>query len=91
MAYEMNGTKTPGELALVLEGTTLITGDLVRAHAGGALCLLPDAKLRDRGEAIVSVARLAGLGRIDAVLPGDGWPVFHGGTAALREMLSKMH
>lgn len=91
VAYEMNGSKTPGELALVLEETTLISGDLVRAHEGGSLCLLPDAKLRDRGQAIVSVARLAGLGKIDAVLPGDGWPVFRGGTAALREMLGKLH
>jgi hypothetical protein len=90
IAYEMNGSKTAGELALVLEGTTLITGDLVRAHEGGSLCLLPDPKLRDRGQAIVSVARLAGLGKIDAVLPGDGWPLFRGGTAALREMLGKL-
>jgi hypothetical protein len=89
--YEMNGSKTPGELALVLEHTTLITGDLIRAHEGGSLCLLPDAKLADRGAAIVSAARLAGLGRIDAVLPGDGWPVFRGGTSALRELVSRMH
>ncbi len=89
-AYEMNGSKTAGELALILDTTTLITGDLVRAHAGGSLCLLPDPKLRDRGQAIVSVARLAGLGKIDAVLPGDGWPLFRGGTAALREMLGKV-
>lgn len=90
-AYEMNGSKTPGELALVLEGTTLITGDLIRAHEGGSLCLLPDAKLADRGAAIVSAARLAGLGKIEAVLPGDGWPVFRGGTVVLREMLSRLH
>jgi hypothetical protein len=30
----MAGSKTPGELALILEKTTLITGDLVRGHMG---------------------------------------------------------
>lgn len=91
VTYEMNGSKTLGELALVLEHTTLITGDLVRCHEGGSLCLLPDPKLLDRGQAIVSVARLAGSGKIDAVLPGDGWPVFRGATAVLREMLAGLH
>ena len=52
---EMQGSKTPGELALVLERTTLITGDLVRGHVGGALNLLPDAKLADRARAVASV------------------------------------
>jgi len=91
VSYEMNGSKTPGELALVLEQTTLITGDLIRAHEGGSLCLLPNAKLTDHGAAIVSAARLAGLGKIEAVLPGDGWPVFRGGTAVLRELVSRQH
>lgn len=90
-AFELHGSKTPGELCLLLEETTLITGDLIRAHEGGALCLLPDTKLRDRGQAIVSVARVAGRGRIDAVLPGDGWPVFRDGTIVLREMLARAH
>jgi hypothetical protein len=90
-AFELHGSKTPGELCLLLEETTLITGDLIRAHAGGSLCLLPDAKLRDRGQAIVSAAHVAGLGKIDAVLPGDGWPVFRDGRAVLREMLKRVH
>jgi hypothetical protein len=81
---EMQGSKTPGELALVLDDTTLITGDLVRGHAGGALNLLPDAKLTDRARAVASVARIvSGHPRIDAVLVGDGWPVFQGGAKAL--------
>lgn len=90
-AFELDGSKTPGELALLLEETTLITGDLIRAHEGGSLCLLPDAKLRDRGQAIVSVARVAGLGKIETVLPGDGWPVFRQGRTVLREMLARLH
>jgi hypothetical protein len=86
VAVTLDGSKTPGELALVLEGTTLITGDLVRAHRGGGLDLLPDAKLTDRAAAAASVRRLAALPGIDAVLVGDGWPVFRGGAAALRDL-----
>lgn len=86
----LDGSKTPGELALVLEGSTVITGDLVRAHEGGRLCLLPDAKLSDRDAALVSLRRLAGRPDVDAVLPGDGWPVFRDGGRRLRELVSAM-
>lgn len=82
-AIELHGSKTPGELALLLEERTLITGDLVRGQHGGALNLLPDAKLADVESAKRSVGRLADLPRIDAVLVGDGWPVFSGGAALL--------
>lgn len=85
----VNGSKTPGELVLLLEGSTLITGDLVRAHEGGRLCLLPDAKLSDKAAALASVKRLAGLGNIDAVLTGDGWPVFRDGGNRLRELAAE--
>jgi len=44
---ELAGSKTDGELALVLEETTAIFGDAVRAHHAGALMLLPRQKLRD--------------------------------------------
>ncbi|MEQ1567739.1 MAG: MBL fold metallo-hydrolase, partial [Myxococcota bacterium] len=63
----LDGSKTPGELAVVLDGSVLVTGDLVRAHRAGALMLLPDAKLRDREAAVRSVRRLAALD-VDAVL-----------------------
>src|SRR5690606_33846064 len=89
-AYALAGSKTPGELALVLDGSTLITGDLVRAHEGGRLCLLPDAKLADRTAAAASARRLASIATIDAVLPGDGWPVFRGGRAALEELVASL-
>ena len=81
------GSKTLGELALVLEGTTLVTGDLIRAHEGGRLCLLPDAKLTDSDAARSSVRRLAALPGIEAVLVGDGWPVFRHGAETLRELV----
>lgn len=85
VAYQLDGSKTPGELALVLEHSTLITGDLIRCHIGGELCLLPDAKLTNRNQAIQSVKRIAALPGIKTVLPGDGWPLFnHGGEALHR-------
>jgi len=81
---EMQGSKTPGELALVLEKTTLVTGDLIRGHVGGTLNLLPDAKLADRTRAVASVKRIVNeYPQIEAVLVGDGWPVFHDGAKAL--------
>jgi glyoxylase-like metal-dependent hydrolase (beta-lactamase superfamily II) len=88
-ALALHGSKTPGELALLLEGRTLISGDLIRAHVAGALCLLPDAKLADRAQAVASVQRLAALD-VDAVLTGDGWPVFRGGGDALRELAAQL-
>ena len=87
---EMEGSKTPGELALLLDRTTLITGDLIRAHAGGKLVLLPKEKLTDRAAAVASVKRLLGYKDIDAVLPGDGWPVFRDGQARLRELVASL-
>ncbi|MFY0525985.1 MBL fold metallo-hydrolase [Archangium gephyra] len=86
-ALELHGSKTPGELALLLEDTTLVTGDLIRGHVGGRLNLLPDAKLKDSARARASVRELVERWpRIDAVLVGDGWPVFRGGRAALEEL-----
>ncbi|PRP96945.1 MBL fold metallo-hydrolase [Enhygromyxa salina] len=87
-AIELHGSKTPGELALVLEETTLITGDLVRGQMLGRLNLLPDAKLGDRAAALASVRRLAALEQIEAVLVGDGWPIAQAGHARLRDLVT---
>jgi Metallo-beta-lactamase superfamily len=81
---ELQGSKTPGELALLLDKTTLITGDLVRAHKAGSLMILPDGKLANRQQAIASVQRLAAMSEIEAVLVGDGWSIFRDGALALR-------
>ncbi len=86
--YCLSGSKTAGELAFVIEGDTLITGDLIRAHRGGELCMLPEAKLKDPREAIDSVRRLASIPGINAVLPGDGWPVFRNGAQLLAELVA---
>jgi hypothetical protein len=85
-ALEMRGSKSPGELALLLDGTTLITGDLIRGQRGGALNLLLDAKLTDKAQALASVRGLLQW-PIEAVLVGDGWPVFRDGRARLAELL----
>ena len=82
----MEGSKTAGELALVLEQTTLVTGDLIRGQRGGALNLLPDAKLKNRALALASVRALADRA-VAAVLVGDGWPVFHDGATRLTALL----
>ncbi len=89
-AYVLEGSKTPGELALVLEGSTLITGDLIRAHEGGRLRLIPEAKLKDKTRAIKSVKRIAAMGPFEAVLPGDGWPVFRDAQKVLDELVASL-
>jgi hypothetical protein len=87
-AIELQGSKTPGELALVLQETTLITGDLVRAHQAGKLMLLPEAKLTDKTLAIASVQRLAALPKIETVLVGDGWQIFQDGHRYLQALVA---
>ncbi|MBW4580315.1 MAG: MBL fold metallo-hydrolase [Tildeniella nuda ZEHNDER 1965/U140] len=89
-AIELHGSKTPGELALLLDETTLITGDLIRAHRAGSLMLLPDAKLQNREAAIASVRRLATFNRIEAVLVGDGWSVFRDGHNRLKDLIETL-
>lgn len=89
-AIELHGSKTPGELALILQETTLITGDLVRAHKAGSLMILPDAKLKNRAEAVDSVRKLASFHGIETVLVGDGWSVFHNGTQHLQELATAL-
>ncbi|MBD2357921.1 MBL fold metallo-hydrolase [Tolypothrix sp. FACHB-123] len=87
---ELQGSKTPGELALLLEETTLITGDLVRAHKAGTLTMLPHEKLLNPKEAVASVQRLAALTEVEAVLVGDGWSVFRDGRDRLKELVATL-
>lgn len=89
-ALALEGSKTPGELALLLDGSTLITGDLVRAHRAGGLMALPAEKLADPAAAARSVARLAALPEVEVVLVGDGWPLFGGGRGALARLAEGM-
>ncbi len=85
---ELQGSKTPGELALVLDHTILITGDLVRAHQANQLMLLPLPKLQDASAAHHSVQRLASLQNIETVLVGDGWSIFNHGHLSLQALLT---
>ncbi|MBO3462469.1 MBL fold metallo-hydrolase [Aetokthonos hydrillicola Thurmond2011] len=87
---ELHGSKTPGELALLLEKTTLITGDLVRSHQPGKLTILPAPKLSDRQQAVTSVHRLAKISDIETVLVGDGWSVFRNGSLLLNELAASL-
>jgi hypothetical protein len=85
---ELHGSKTDGELALVLEEATAVFGDLVRAHQAGALMLLRREKLRDPPRALESVRRLRSLHpRVEHVLVGDGWCAFRNGGVLLDELL----
>lgn len=84
----LDGSKTPGELALVLDEGTLITGDLVRGHRADALNLLPAEKLSNKAAAIASLRRLLEVHpHIGAILVGDGWCLFREGHRRLGELL----
>lgn len=82
----LEGSKTPGELALLIEEATLVCGDLVRGHRAGKLNLLPSDKLADPARAALSIRELLALHQLRAVLVGDGWSVFREGRAALEEL-----
>ena len=86
---ELQGSKTDGELALVLDETTAVFGDLVRAHQAGALMLLRREKLRDPTAAVASVRRFRAMHpRIEHVLVGDGWCAFRNGGVLLDELIA---
>lgn len=85
--FALNGSKTPGELALLLDGTTLICGDLIRSHRAGQLQILrAEQGLADRAQALHEVARLAAIPTIDAVLVGDGFSVYRDGARYMAEL-----
>src|SRR5216683_853644 len=87
---ELDGSKTPGELALVLEETTLISGDLIRAHRADSLILLGPEKIKSPEKARASIARLLDLHpKIETVLVGDGWFTFRHGGDVLRTLIQK--
>ena len=69
--------------AILIDETTLVTGDIIRANEGGKLSMLPEEKIQARELALNSIKRLAAIKSIEAVIPGDGWPVFKNGHDAL--------
>jgi len=84
----VNGSKTPGELAFLIDDHTLISGDLIRGQRAGSLNLLPDPKLSDKAAALATVRRFADLPGLQAVLVGDGQSVFREGAARLHDLLA---
>ena len=86
----LNGSKTPGELALLIDDKTLVTGDLIRAHQGGHLRMLPEEKLQNYALARESIKRMASIASIHAVIPGDGWPIFNNGHKELLKLYQKI-
>jgi glyoxylase-like metal-dependent hydrolase (beta-lactamase superfamily II) len=88
--FALSGSKTPGELALLIEGKTLVTGDLIRAPKAGSLTMLPDEKLSHKADAVASVRRIAAIDTIETVLVGDGWSVFRNGSDLLKELAATL-
>ncbi|MBR58731.1 MAG: MBL fold metallo-hydrolase [Myxococcales bacterium] len=84
---EIHGSKTSGELALLLEETTLITGDLIRGIRMGELHLLGDEKLHDKDQVLAFLEYLASLTQIETVLVGDGWSLLENGHEHLCRLL----
>ena len=88
VAYELEGSKTPGELALSLDRATLIFGDLVRAHRAGSLMLLPPEKLKDVARARLSLRRIVERhAAVESVLVGDGFCAFGNGWHLIHDLL----
>jgi len=52
--------------------------------------MLPDEKLKNRELAVNSIKRIAAVKSIEAVITGDGWPIFNNGHAALIELAEKL-
>jgi len=88
---ELEGSKTPGELALVLEDMTLISGDLLRSHRAGELMLLKQEQgLKDAAKAVASLRKVLSYPRLEALLMGDGWSIFRDGRKQLEEFLNRL-
>jgi glyoxylase-like metal-dependent hydrolase (beta-lactamase superfamily II) len=83
--HALEGSKTPGELALVLEDTTILFGDLVRSHRANQWMLLKaEQGLKDRAVALASVRRVVEQHpKLAAALVGDGWCQFAGAAQTL--------
>ncbi len=88
--FALEGSKTDGELAILFEEKTLITGDLIRSHEEGKLTLLPDEKLKDKAKAIASVKRLADLPKLETIVVGDGWPILEDAKARLQDLVKSL-
>lgn len=84
---QLLGMKTAGEVALFIEDCkTVIVGDALWGDPPGALRMVPDAKLGNPQEAVLSLRRLWAL-EPETILVGDGQPIFAGAACAIQRFL----
>jgi hypothetical protein len=85
--HAMRGGKSPMEPALHLKPLEAIYfADLVRSHESGRLRLLPDPKISDRAEVLLSLRGLEDL-TLQAILLGDGDGIYNGAAEAFSTLL----
>jgi len=83
----LDGFKTPGEMMLHSRALgAAISGDAFWGAPAGALRLMPDAKLADPAQALLSARRVRAL-RLRHLLVGDGLPIFGNAHAVFGAML----
>ncbi len=83
----LDGYKTPGEMVLYSPARrAAISGDAFWGAPAGALRLMPDEKLADPVNAVLSARRVRAL-ELEHLLVGDGAPIFGAAHAALSAMI----
>jgi uncharacterized cupin superfamily protein/glyoxylase-like metal-dependent hydrolase (beta-lactamase superfamily II) len=83
----LEGAKTPGEVAFVIDDLrAAVVGDALIGAPAGSLDILPEAKLLDPAALLRSLRQLWGL-QLDALLLGDGFPVLAGADEVLGAFL----
>jgi len=85
-AIELSGSKTPGELAFLIDETTLVCGPMLRAPTAGSLSMLSPDDVQDAAQARASLCGLGAYQHIQAVLVTNGWPIFRHGADRLAEL-----
>ena len=89
--FAIRGGKSEVEMAFYLTAErALFFGDVVRSHESGRLRLLPDPKITERA-AIVESLRPIAEREVDAVLLGDGDPLFAGADGVWRDFVGGLH
>ena len=89
IAIPLTHGKTPGEIALYFPATrAAVIGDALIGSPAGALSLLPEAKLADKSRFVAELRYLWGL-QLEALLLGDGQPLFAGADDALGSLLER--
>ncbi|HXN08044.1 MAG TPA: cupin domain-containing protein [Candidatus Acidoferrales bacterium] len=83
----LEGGKTPGEIALYLQGRkAAVVGDALWGDPAGAVRLPPDEKLIDPGKAALSLRQIWAL-RLEVLLVGDGACIFGNADAIIGDCL----